>query len=604
MPGWKTWTASVLAIQLFLIAQSASAMPEETSFQDTARLRVNLVKVMQLADELQATPRVRNSAVGSLVAEVASEWTKYRASFQNFPTLEIGYVFSQTGGMYYGVMPWEFVQAVEEMDVLVSDQPGRTTLDGEPAELIKHYLAANLESESDDGSEPLASDVRIFLRQQANKVAESSESSLFEASFIPSGFLRNRDISLYFKQTEAYVLTDAQERDGESVGTFAYRKFRNHILSSLLRIVTKEITELHLGARRLDGGYCTELIVDAKENSSLKSYFGRLKNVRNRSVAWLHPDHDSFFSVCLPLPDMVTERLTQLSSANQDLARVAGMPRSLTDALTRWEEELAESKQIEWLHQSIPGEHGNTKVVVLPGRNTFQLTESAIQLVSSEDTNEFLQPYATTVSNYAVHEVTEAATWAGTFLPGLSLLGEGDVAYVIPTSECLLLVAGPPNDCLDIAQELIERDFEPCPQAAKFARTAIGGEFSAATSHSMLLALTQKEPVVAAQTGETPTSQTADDPVNVSQQASQQGAVENSEHESSPRVQRKPRVMLSRTPSQEADVAPVPGFRITLHVEDARINLRTTFPKGGEAVMITFVSRLLTGLEVIADFLS
>lgn len=595
-------TSKTVAVLICVLATTSNiaALSDEPDLRVAGRVRGDLSQVIKLTDLIEADPVVQQTFVGELLVDMAEKLGKHREMIGNAPLIEQGYAIGGRNQMSYITISKELIRAFAggaELELESLNNPETATLDGEPAAALETYVSGGQGFEATGNSSMTEKTLRQFLRTVCAEVENATSAPLFEAKIFPTIILQSPEIKAAVKLMLAELLTDAQERDGESIGFSAYRNFRNHAFHQALKTVTEDIEEVTAGLRKFEDGYCTELIIKPRRKSNLSDYFTRLGEVRNRSLNWLHPDHDSFLTFCLPLPELVTERLAQLSEANRALMLLAGQDESMADSVTRWEKELAESKQIEWLQQSIPTEGGRTHVVIIPGQSSNELTETAIQLTSS-GLKEAWTPFVTTIADCPVHDVTPSATWAGMFFEGLSSLAENNVTYLVPTADCLMLVSGNPEDCLDVAQELIRREFDSPPQVRQYSRTAIAGEFSPATSHTILsrYAVTTVKETSAQSQQVTFEATTSDGKTSIQ-------PVTATELKLSPAVPADvEKIGVDHSPAQPPEIKPQPGFRIALLMEDGCINLRTTFPANAEPVMLAFVSNLYTGIEVISGF--
>ncbi|MEP3478933.1 MAG: hypothetical protein ABJZ55_06775 [Fuerstiella sp.] len=366
---------------------------------------------------------------------------------------------------YFGVaVPLEIRDIFEEDYEIGEDADGNTLIDGQVAVKSDRYLGYTEvpEEVQFENSTQVSRQLMDFASQSENDLLTIESFPITMGRSLLKGPLRAFGIALD---------TAAQRRDDESDIEYSYRSLTSGHLAKLMELFFRDVERVRFCASSSDSEhpFSFEVVVDCRKKSELLTYFQELQRRRNRSLSWLHPNACSFATIALGLPERIQEQLLSAGKATAVGIQEAGLGANAiaqTEGVFRG---LAESGAFEALLQQVPFDEESTCYVgVLPLASGSVFDSELVQLVSAQDS-------LTTITEVDGWPIYSADGW-------LDLeLEEGWVPYVVATDSMLSLMVLQEADKekgVALLTELIQREFSPARQGARYANAIFAAEFS------------------------------------------------------------------------------------------------------------------------------
>ncbi|APZ93974.1 hypothetical protein [Fuerstiella marisgermanici] len=357
----------------------------------------------------------------------------------------------------------------EEQEV-TQDANGMTTVDGGAFITTDRYLAVRqLEGNV------TVKDTAAQLRQLLKDVESNRQQKTFTISGNPRKLGRSA-LKPKLAAMRATMLTQAQERDNDDPLSAMSRSLMYRMYATWFDAFFDDTERLELvfDYSESDRTSSVELILDAVKGSPLAQYIGRLSNVRSRGASYLHPEHEAFVAFSIPLPEMLTNILPQLSSASLLwLQKELGMGESPNPAVSDVVQQLADRGQLDLLAQVVAlPDGGRTMIFVMPLDSASALESTSIQLVSKMNDSHW-ELNSGEVGGYPMHRLDGqqfglSGAYGGT---------DGDV-YFVMTEHCIAMAIGR-EDSLGILQKIIARDFDADTATSRLSRSAFAMQFPA-----------------------------------------------------------------------------------------------------------------------------
>lgn len=365
----------------------------------------------------------------------------------------------------------EEILGTEETEEGVTDVDGVVTVDGGSAIISERYLALR-----QLGGNIFVKDTAAQLRQLLKDVESRHQQKTFTISAHPRKFGRSA-LKPTLTSMRATLLTQAQERDNDDPLSSMSRAFLYKSFATWFDAFFDDTERLELvfDYSESERTSSVELILEAAKGSPLDQYIGRLSKVRSRSLSYLHPDHEAFGAFSIPLPELLTDILPQLSSNSlQLLQKELGMTETPNAAVVEVIRQLANRAQLDLLTQVVQlPEGGRTVVFVMPLDAASALEPTSIQLVSGLYGSHWEMNFGE-VGGYSLHRLDgqQFGLLAGA-------LGGADCdVYFVMTEHCVAIAIGG-EESLDVFENVITRDFDSAASASRFARSAFAMQFPA-----------------------------------------------------------------------------------------------------------------------------
>lgn len=263
----------------------------------------------------------------------------------------------------------------------------------------------------------------------------------------------------------ASALTWAQRGDDEPEAAHAVRSAGVQFLTDLAAMCLSDLDLLSVGFRRgaTEGTVQASFFAEAHRNSELHAAMSDFGEVRNRSLSYLHPGHEGFLAITLPLPDKLAEALAHPYFANfadSDYGFSIGGAKSVAGReMRRVRESVSASQKVELLVQTLPCADGSTATVfIIPlragsagDRETTGIRHAAYTQSDSE------------IDGHPVYLVPDFD--AGVPEHSYSL-------RIVETDHCVAAFVGT-EPAQSLFRGVIQRDFEEPPGARRFSRSAV-----------------------------------------------------------------------------------------------------------------------------------
>jgi len=261
--------------------------------------------------------------------------------------------------------------------------------------------------------------------------------------------------------------TYAQRGDNEDVTEHARRLAFVRTLTDAGQICLKDLDEVALGLRRgeRDDSVEWDVTLQAARKSELAAAFGDFGELRNRCLSWLHPDHDGFVAVTLPVPEPLQDPAALLAVYTTLLSPPPGDEFTVvTSLIERLAESTSESQTFELLMQTIPcNDESSAFVIVLPLRSGWAGSPIAAEVQQAG----FTAPVSE-IDGYPCHRLADSVFTTVTLEYALD---------VVETETCVAILVG--TDAARSAfRSIVRRDFDECPKAARYLNSAIAADFS------------------------------------------------------------------------------------------------------------------------------
>ena len=270
----------------------------------------------------------------------------------------------------------------------------------------------------------------------------------------------------------AGLSASAQQRDGESEFEFRTREVWVKPLISAIDLLSNQIESITYSFDRDDSAQQVRCVLDVKAvaKSNFEYWINRQHETRCKALSWLHPQHDSFFSVSLVLPEVVTTTLPFFSGALLDALGEAGLlaPHNLAEC-KRTVQGMIDGGSLQLLAQSVPVGPGAFDVLVTqPLPRESDLTSTAIELASAQSLGDWIVAFSE-IDGWPVHLLPdimsgESATTTGITFPSDLQFCATDTAlqwhFCSKESHSLL-------------SDVVKREFDETPDSQRFRRSAI-----------------------------------------------------------------------------------------------------------------------------------
>jgi len=353
---------------------------------------------------------------------------------------------------------------------LVQNENGVAIIDGGVGVITDSYLATR-----QLGGNFTVRNTAAQLRQLLNDVESNRQQKTFTISGNPRKLGRSA-LKPKLAAMRATMLTQAQERDNDDPLSAMSRSLMYRMYATWFDAFFDDTERLELvfDYSESDRTSSVELILDAVKGSPLDQYIGRLSNVRSRGASYLHPEHEAFAAFSIPLPEMLTNILPQLSSASLLwLQKELGMGESPNPAVSDVVQQLADRGQLDLLAQVVAlPDGGRTMIFVMPLDSASALESTSIQLVSKMNDSHW-ELNSGEVGGYPMHRLDGqqfglSGAYGGT---------DGDV-YFVMTEHCIAMAIGR-EDSLGILEKIIARDFDAATATSRLSRSAFAMQFPA-----------------------------------------------------------------------------------------------------------------------------
>lgn len=348
---------------------------------------------------------------------------------------------------------------------LGEDTDGNATVGGQ--KVVKTDKYVGLVSESD---EVQLENSNQIVRQLIDYVVKS-ESNLMTIQSSPATIGRSL-LKTHLMGYRAVLDTAAQRQDDESDLDYSLRSLTSGHLGKLVELIFRDVEKVSFRASNSDPAnpFVFEVALDCRKKSEILGYFQDMKQRRNRSLSWLHPNATAFATVALALPEPIQKQLLTAGAATaasiRDEAGLSVRAVGQTEGVFRG---VAESGAFEVLLQKVPfDEETDCYVGTVPLTSTSVFDSELIQLVSDQDS-------LTTITEVDGWPVYSADGWLGLDLD------EGWVPCVVATDSMLSLVVFKEADQekgLALTTELIRREFTPSRKGARYGNAILAGELS------------------------------------------------------------------------------------------------------------------------------
>lgn len=308
------------------------------------------------------------------------------------------------------------------------------------------------------------------LRKLLGEVEDERLTKSFSISSRPRDIGRSR-FKPILNAFRASLLTQSQRYDDEQslswLARSMYLKSAVGIYDSIFQNI--ETIEFSYTFDEQQKDASVELRLEAQEDSDAAQYIRSLRHIKNRSLSWLHPKHESFTTVCLPLPKLIRESLPQLARAAAAAVHERfRLPHDPTVAVERIIGQFVDDGQLQCLCQSIPlAEDSSATIVVIPLHAASSLETTSVELVSATRTDT-VQLNIGDAAGWPVHTAS---------VPD-DLLGEvtdQESFFWVLTDDCAALMFGDAESetMLALLSEVLARDFESPAVADLFSRAAL-----------------------------------------------------------------------------------------------------------------------------------
>ena len=302
-------------------------------------------------------------------------------------------------------------------------------------------------------------DTGTALRRLLQQTEQARSAKALSITSTPKALSRSA-IKPFIDAQRATLATNAQQRDEEDSLMAIGRPLSYRMLNSMLSAVVDdtESFEYSFDYSLNDRRSTVELSFQTAKGSEFDRYIARLNQVRNRSLTYLHPDHTSFATIAVPLPELVTSVLPQLS-----IELFNGLELQAPDIVTFGQvvSQLVEANQAELMVQTIAtSAESQLTIAILPLASASSLESTSVQLVSGLG-DQTWQKNVGEVGGWPVHK---------------GEIDETDFYFTL-TDHCIAVMLGP-EDSFGVLEKVVTRDFEESPDAARFARTAFAVQTS------------------------------------------------------------------------------------------------------------------------------
>lgn len=369
------------------------------------------------------------------------------------------YTAYPTASVCYDTVSWATSEQVQEIlaeagQAAAANETPDGMLEQEAMSFVRseNYVAMRM-FDSGVYTEDTASDLRKLLQQ----TEQTQASKAFSISCKPRTIARSA-VKPFIDAQRALLATNSQQLDDEdsfsAVGRPLYYRMLNGLISAVFD--DTESFEFSFDYSPNDRRSTVELGFTTAKGTEFDRYIGRLSDTRNRSLAYLHPEQTAFVSAAVPLPELLSSVLPQLSveflKTIQKELGVAVADGSMAGSIMS---QFEESKQIDFLAQTVPtSADSQVGIFVLPLTSASSLESTSIQL-AAHIPEQIWQRNVGEVAGFPIHKVT---------------LDETEI-FLTLTNDCVAAMIGP-EESLSVLEKIVTRNFEQSPAANRFARTA------------------------------------------------------------------------------------------------------------------------------------
>lgn len=366
----------------------------------------------------------------------------------------------------------EGLRALGEDDYEVSEQGDDVFLvDNTPGVATDRYFAiAQIAEELIDSGDEITRLRRLIGECQDERLAPTISISARPAT------VARTFVQPALKAIRATLLTQAQRRDSEDEFTYLSRALYQKTAVSMFDALFEGFQEFEFAFKfEEDDRTCSVVArVEATQDSATHEYIRQVRGIRNRSLTWLHPEHDAFFSFSLPLPDQLREMLPALSRAMMAAVhREVGLGGAPGPAFERVMSQMAESGKAEFLWQMMSEGDAHAMVLVFPLESASTLESTSIELISAID-NDAWQLNVGEIDGWPVHRLSEGGDLAG------ELMTVEDLHWVL-TENCLAVILrnNAVSDPIESLRQVVTRDFEESSEAQRLSRSCLAASADA-----------------------------------------------------------------------------------------------------------------------------
>ena len=309
------------------------------------------------------------------------------------------------------------------------------------------------------------------LRKLLQTVEQDRLSKTFSISTRPRQTGRS-NLQPILAVQKATLETNAQQRDKEDSLVAIGRPLSYRMLTGLFNAFFEdtENVEYSFDYSPHDQSSSVELKFAALKGSEFDRYISRLSQPRNRALSYVHPEHTSFAALSLPLPELLTNVLPDLSSESlKSLQQLAGTGVAPTPAIRQVMSQFAESRQLNYLIQTVKlPEQTQATVMVIPLGAASTLESISVELISATNDGHWQSNFGN-VGGWPVHR--------GKF--------DEFEFYFTLTDQCVAVVIGPESS-LGTLEKVVIRDFDETPSVSRLGRTALAVKTSSVALHGVL----------------------------------------------------------------------------------------------------------------------
>ncbi len=346
--------------------------------------------------------------------------------------------------------------ASEEFETAENEGPSLTVRSGDY--VLKQWTE---ESEAETEGKPA---VRVDLyRQNAldslHYLENNSNTDAIRVEFLVSD-LKSTSAYPHIRAQIASALTFAQRRDNEPALFHAVRSAGVRAVTQLATMCLSDLESLSVGLRHEQSRQTIEAVISARvhRRSDLLTELNDLRQLRNRSLSWLHPDHDGFATVCFPVPGAVQEALDQLNP--QELEELEELVQvGLADEfplfpwlpVSRLLDSVRTTSTLECLVQLFKSSDGAPVVLcVIPlrGESRGVIRQAGYLETGAE------------IDGHSIWRIPEFS---------VNLHGVACEVFAVETDNCFAMMLGPAS-AQELLTETIRRDFDESPAARRVSR--------------------------------------------------------------------------------------------------------------------------------------
>jgi hypothetical protein len=263
----------------------------------------------------------------------------------------------------------------------------------------------------------------------------------------------------------AELLADAQRRNNDTDFLYECRSVTQRGLVSLLDTFFNDIQSLEcsLDWSQDDHSLTITARIVARNKSPLDQYIATIGSTGNRSLSWLHPDHTSFITTSLPIPDLIRDALPQIANTTAaGLKEELGLSEHGVQQTILLVNQFSEQGFAETLIQAIPSPDGSTAVIgMVPLQGDISFSPTLLELVSTA-TDSPWETSVTDIDGWPVHRIHKPAT-------DFNISSD---LYLIATDHCLGWMAGS-EETLSIFENVVQRQYSPDETGNRFRRSAL-----------------------------------------------------------------------------------------------------------------------------------